>query len=130
MSISIVDERGLKSGESYEVKKTYREQLPKFKMIGDSIYMNAFKILTELSVSESYTLNKLVESVMWSYKTNKVFFQTKSMTPAEKNKFSKGFKGLNEKNIVRRISREHYMINPDFIIPKKYEDVKEQYNLL
>ena len=45
-----------------------------------------------------------------------------------KDYIKKGYKELRERNIVRRIKRSHYMINPNALIPLDYDNALEIWN--
>jgi hypothetical protein len=42
---------------------------------------------------------------------------SKSLTDSQKQQIKTGYKRLRTKNIIKRVRREHYMVNPDLIIP-------------
>ena len=46
----------------------------------------------------------------------------KELNNVQQQQFQKGFKELNEKNLMRRVKRSHYMINPNALIPSEYDE--------
>lgn len=50
--------------------------------------------------------------------TNEVVLVRKKLNKSELYALNKGYKQLEELNVVRRIRDETYLINPDYIIPK------------
>lgn len=51
--------------------------------------------------------------------TNECHFTVKDLNRTEQNKLSRGFKELHGKNILKRVRKELYMINPNAVIPTK-----------
>ena len=50
------------------------------------------------------------------------------MTQTDRCKFSKGYKELKDKYIVKRIRRQHYILNPDCLINMSiYDNLKALY---
>lgn len=52
----------------------------------------------------------------------KAIVKNSELTDAEKQKFKAGFKRLHSKDLVRRIKREHYILNPMFLVPHFFDD--------
>lgn len=52
------------------------------------------------------------------YNTNEVVLNRKKLSKTEINTLNKGYKQLEELNIVKRIRYETYLLNPDYVIPK------------
>ncbi len=56
-----------------------------------------------------------------------VKIRTSNYTSGQKSMFSRGYKKLREKDIVRRIKRGLYMINPLALVPNKFEKEYKRY---
>jgi len=98
-------------------------------MIGDS--MNSFDILANLSKPEAMVAILLKDNRDW--KTNRVMFSTADLSKTNKNAFSQGYKLLASKGIVIRVKKgviSEYLFNPDFIIPKEYDEAKLAWDAL
>ncbi len=88
--------------------------------------MNAIQLMMEMSSSEQFLFSK-VESHM-DYKSCVGSCTIARFTQSEKQRVKLGYKKLRVKDILRRIKREHYMINPDFIVPNEdYRMLKSIY---
>ena len=85
--------------------------------------MKAIYLLADLTRPEAFVFKKL-ESLR-DYRDNMLEFSTATLSSTDKVVFVKGFKGLETKEIVKRIKRGSpsiYMFNPDFILPLEYTD--------
>lgn len=63
------------------------------------------------------------------YNTNEVVLNRKKLSKTEINTLNKGYKQLEELNIVKRIRYETYLLNPNYVIPKtsNIKKVTEKY---
>ncbi len=100
--------------------------------------LDAYELMSTFTPQEWYVLNTLkqIGFVHYDTKFNKHYssniISTKSLklNSTQKNQFSTGYKRLNSKNIIKRIKRQLYIINPDFQIPTNYKNEKETYEQL
>ena len=54
-----------------------------------------------------------------------------SYTPSEKNHYSKGFKGLEKRLLVKRVKQKTYIINPQAIVNlDKYDELQTLWDSL
>ena len=60
----------------------------------------------------------------------KAIIKASELTNAEQQKFKTGYKRLHIKNLLKRIKREHYILNPDFFIPHYYQEERELFDNL
>ena len=124
----------LKSGEELKIRKVKQsEKKPDFRMIGRNLIkecsMEAVEILVDFTPQEARVFKELFSSI--DYITNICIASNYSKTNTQKVQFSVGYKRLNEKNVVKRMSKgivSKYMINPDIIIPKDYEYAKKKWD--
>jgi len=89
--------------------------------------MDAESILLSLTPHEQFVMKILKDNrvnILIS-KTNNVKLNQKDM-----NKFSKGYKKLREKDVIRRVKRQMYMYNPRFISVENHEDAIAIYDKL
>jgi len=134
MSNRIITNETFEFNEGYEkitkIKKIKNDYKPSFRMIGDGkknrqgISMNLVKEMSNMSAQELWLMNKLEESL-----DNKNISKIKrdNLSEPEKRKLQLGFKLLHEKDLVRRVKKEHYMINPMLIIPKEWKERYAEY---
>lgn len=95
--------------------------------------MDACKLLLNITqLSQRNFLQTLIDNM--DIDTNVAILRAKGLTASEKKVNSKAFIALKKLNIVRRLRREHYMLNPDFIVPSglvlSRSYLQEKYNNL
>ena len=107
---------------------------PNFYMIGKGTMNHELKVKSidllneamKMTSDEKFTFNKIRNGIEWDIYDKKYIYavkiKSKNYTPSQKVIFSRGYKALNEKDIVRRIKRGTYMINPSALIPKNFEE--------
>jgi len=94
--------------------------------------LDAIEIITDMTIRELYALKLLKSNLILKEERthDRIKLRTScesiiinsNLTNPEQQKFKAGFKLLHKKNIVKRIKREHYILNPNFIIPYFYEE--------
>ncbi len=98
--------------------------------------MNTLQELCKFTPQEQFLFAKLEEHLLeedavndkgthFKVKTNVAVIVNKNFTSAEQQKIKAGFKRLNSKDIVRRLKRQHYIINPQFLVPYDYAKTKQ-----
>jgi len=121
---NIISLPDLNDDEEYIIgtgKKKKTQHKPSFTMTGDK--MKSLDIIADFSKPEAFAFKLLKNNREWN--TNIATFSTSSLSSTEKVVFSKGYKMLNEKNLVIRTRKgavSSYLFNPDFIIPNDYSD--------
>jgi len=130
-----------------ETKIINKKEIPRFYMIGSGIKnenidnhhpISMFDILKDITQPEQYVMEVIGKSLEPAYdEMNKKYYTTCKinisdikMTPSNRVKFSKGYKRLHSRNILKKIKRQHYMLNPDFLIPTYYEQEKKEFDKL
>ena len=116
----------LDSDEEIVISKRKIVPKPKFTMTGNK--MKSINILVDLTKPEAFTF-KLIHDKR-DFSDNIALYSTKYLTPTEKVVFSKGYKLLNQKKLLIRISKgaeSTYMFNPEFIIPNNYEEARAKW---
>jgi len=126
------------------------EEKPRYYKIGNGrrntfmgkghIPLDAIKIMSEMTPQELWLINLLKDNIKLKeektssglkFRTSCIsVIKSSKLSSSEKQKLKTGYKRLNQKNIVKRIKREHYIINPDFIIPHFYQEEKELFDNL
>jgi len=81
------------------------------------------KKLLFIEVENGYT-----KKYMLSCKTD--IISLKDMSESDRTKYKRGLKKLLDANIVKKIKRGQYMINPQFIIPYNFEQELIEYEAL
>jgi len=136
-------------GMSVESKLVKIEQIPRYYKLGNGVKntfmknhtpIDAITEMSNMSPQELWTLKKIRDNLKLiedkiheqvKYRTScKAVVINSEMTNAEKQKFKTGYKRLHEKNILKRIKRQHYMLNPDFLVPYYYKQEKEEFDKL
>ena len=125
----IITQVHLKEDEELVQYKKRRGIKPSFYMIGDG-HMNKHTIQSIDLLDVAMDSNKAEQLVIRTIK-NKLDYLTvngevyisssKEFTDTEARMFRKGFKGLKDKDLVRRTKLSHYMINPNALVPADYE---------
>ena len=126
MDNNIIQLPNLKLGEELVISTRKTTKKPRFTMIGND--MKSLDLIAQFTKPEAFTFIHLKDNR--DYESNIVEFSTAGLTATEKVVFSKGYKALEEKNLIIRIKKGRpsiYLFNPDFIIPKDYEIAKIKY---
>ena len=116
--------------DTVEVKSTSRGT-PNFFRVGNGT-MNKKKIqsinllqeMANASKAAQYLLLGITNGIEYS---NDYHYVVKVIptTETQKSYLKQGYKELVQKNLVKRVKRSHYMINPDALIPLEYEEAKK-----
>ena len=95
---------------------------------------DAIEEMTHMSVSELFVIRTLKNYITFEMvetngglkqKTSNIcIIPMSDLSDKDKQKFKEGYKRLREKEIVKRIKRQHYIFNPDFFIPYLYDKEK------
>lgn len=137
-------------GQKLETTVTSIEQRPRYYRIGNGLRntfmgkyhepIDAIDQMSEMSAQELWTLKKIKDNlILLEVRTTKgIKFKTScksvvifsDLTNAEQQKFKAGYKKLNAKNLIKRIKKEHYILNPDFFIPEFYDEERELFDSL
>jgi len=107
--------------------------LPNYYRIGNGT-MNKHKIQSIDLIKELVNCSKpaqvvllwIKDGMVWNPYEEQIDFVVKVVpeTSASKRTLKSGFKELSEKNLVRRVKRSHYMINPNAIITDYEKQIK------
>ncbi len=89
-----------------------------FMMVLGGPYMRSnrksvWELIQEMTFDEKWFFLHVLINI--SFTTNISFVDNATLTRTEVNKKVRAFKTLKEKNILKRVSREHYMVNPRVI---------------
>ena len=93
---------------------------------------NLIDIMSEMSPQEQWLFKIVKEAITGSTNdlTCKVFIPSSELTNAEKQKLKIAYKRLREKDLIRRIKRQHYMVNPMMLIPTFFDEEFDRYSQL
>ncbi len=97
--------------------------------------IDAIRELLHMTPQEAFVVEKLksvnglicLNEDSKYYSSCMVSIKYLNMNQKDKNRFSIGYKRLRAKDLVRRIKRQEYIINPDLIVPTYYEKEIEIY---
>jgi hypothetical protein len=107
---------------------------PSFDMVGNgkmnhNINVKSIDLLQEvadMNSDEKFCFFQIKDKIEWSTYDNRFLYQirifSKDYTQSKRNMFNRGFKSLNQKDIVRRVKRGTYMINPSALIPNNFDE--------
>ena len=117
-------------GEEVSISKQSKTS-PNFFRVGNGT-MNKDKIesidlLRELANSSKpaqFLLLAIKDGITWDNNYEPVVKVT-GKTSTEVQYIKAGYKELLERNLVRRIKRSYYMINPNALIPREYDKAKK-----
>ena len=120
-------------GEQVGVTKVAKKK-PNYFMVGNGT-MNKNKIysidlLKEMANStkaEQYLLLAIKDGINYENEYNPVV-KVVGDTSTAKQYIKSGYKSLYERNLVIRVKKSHYMINPNALVPIDYEDAIELWN--
>ena len=107
------------------VKKRLTTAQPNYIKIGNGTMnkksIQSIDLLTEMDKMSQPARTVLLwikDGMIWNPYDDRIEFIIKVLpeTPAAKQMLVKGFKELSQKDLVRRVKRSHYMINPKAII--------------
>ena len=80
--------------------------------------------VADMSSNEKLCFFLIKDGVIFDPWDNRLIYQvridTSKLTKSQKSKFSNGFNKLKDKDLVKRVSRGVYMINPNALIPNDY----------
>jgi len=115
-----------------DVYKKFRSKYRPYWYIGKEYGrdMDILDLIRSLNDSEYWMLKLLIDRM--TSKKHIGVIRGKTLTKTEKQRVYRGYKGLREKDLVRRIKREYYMVNPIKIgaHPEYRDDLLEDYNRL
>lgn len=121
--------------EVLSIKYTRKYQSkPNFFMGGDGTMNKSFtsrksidliQEICSMSSNEKLCFLAIRNGIKWDKWDNRLIYQVpvnmSQFTASQRVKFLEGYKRLNEKDLVRRISKGIYMINPTALIPAEFE---------
>lgn len=128
LNIGLSSERELVLSDRLKSDNKAKEPHIPFVMLGKSGYtnikgvttMSADILLTEFNKQEAW-LYKLIRRRI-DYTTLIVTIRGADLDQSEKRKLLAAYKTLREKDIIRRVKREYYMVNPMFLVPSVNRD--------
>ena len=132
-------EVNVKDGDSLEIvhHKAQKEKYIPFRMVGSLGYsqikgattMDSIKLMMDFNANEAWLMNQIKD--LGEGTTLVAVIRGKTLTPVEKKKLSLAYKTLRQKDIIRRVKREYYMVNPMFWVPRtNREALTDTYNSL
>lgn len=136
-SLNISVEKGqrleiVSRSNSYKYPPFYMAGSGKRNKSGSSL--NLIQILCNLTKSEQFTFSLLETNLAyWEThicKGNICIVRNNELTDSEQQSFKRGYKLLNQKDLVRRIRREHYLISPYLILPKDFEEAVAEWETI
>ena len=117
----------LEIDERLQVVKDVKKVKPNYFMVGNGT-MNRNKIFGIDLLRELANASKAGQFLLLAIKDGIVYgngyhpvVKVLGTTKYEKNLLSEGYRELFERDLVRRVKRSHYMINPNAFIPPDYE---------
>ena len=137
-------------GTMAEIRPVRIEERPRYYKVGNgkrNTFMkkkyepiDAVDAMSVMTPQELWTLKLVKDNLILieervngkkKYRTScKAVILSAELTDGEKQKLKTGFKRLQDKGLVRRVKRQHYMLNPNFLIPHYYEEEMELYTTL
>ncbi len=87
--------------------------------------IDLLQAVADMTSDEKFCFFQIKDKIKFDPYTNDYIYQiriySKDYTPSQKVMFSRGFKLLEAKNIVKRIKRGTYQISPLALIPKDFD---------
>jgi len=90
--------------------------------------LDMFPILEQLSAPATWMWWKLAQ--LRNETTNVTILRSGELSIYERRKLTKGFKELKTKQLIKRIKREHYLINPNALLPEENYKKPDESNYL
>ena len=115
---------------------TYKTKLPLYSMVAQKFVLpngekkRALSIMLEFDSYERYCFNIIQRNIHYD-KFEGVWILTADISHEEydSSRFSRGYKSLREKDIVKKTKKKQYMINPNLLIPgTQYEQAVKMWN--
>ena len=116
--------------DNNEYLEVHRKKLSDWKIpftpIGNKSMKNpecidALDVICDFNSKELFLLKIIKDKIN---KDNELFLYKKSFDIGDNRKITTAMKSLINRGLVARIKREHYMVNPYFLVPKKeYQDL-------
>lgn len=78
--------------------------------------IDALDVICTFNSKELFLLKLIKERIDVS---NEVYLKKQTFTEGDSRKITSAMKSLINRGLVKRIKREHYMINPYFLVPPK-----------
>lgn len=122
----------LKPGQVLEqsIKELNVTRHPNYYRVGNGI-VNRHKIesidfiqaVMDMTKAEQLVIQTIKDLLTWENETGEVYVPLSEMfTKSENAVFRKGFALLKKKDLVRRTKPSHYMVNPNALIPRRYDE--------
>jgi hypothetical protein len=120
----------LKDGEQLKVVNAPKEQKPIFHMVGTGKKRKGVKVdpvnfideLTSMSKPEHFVIKTIIEALGFNDNIGEVHIPTSMFNNSELQKWKKGLPILKNKKLMCSTKRSHFMINPNALIPKEYDE--------
>ena len=120
-----------------DLEKKKPRKIPNFYMIGITVTnkhgLKGIDLIDEVinsSKAAQYTIKWIKDAITYGNRNGVVKIEMKELNNVQQQQFQKGFKELNEKNLMRRVKRSHYMINPNALIPSEYDEAMDIWSSL
>jgi len=125
MNTQIIHTLTLELGETLEKKKSTVEKQPNYIKIGNGTMnkhkiksINLVKVMNEVSSNGRALITAIVDGMVFNPHTGKVDFIVVVTTgdAITKRQLTQGYKELVELELVKRVSRSKYMLNPNAVV--------------
>jgi len=97
------------------IRNSLSQDFTKVAEVSGNAFMNIFEIISSLSKPEQAFLTEMSKQFNWKEYLINMDFST--LTKAQKSNKYRTYKKLNKKNLVKRISKDIYLMNPRLLIP-------------
>ena len=126
----------LEEGKQLKVVDATKEVKPFFHLIGTGVKrkgaqteaIDFIRVLTEMTKPELFVIGTINEKIGNNDNIGEVHIPTGMFDLAELQKWKKGIAALKTKKLVCSTKSSHFMINPNALIPNKYEKALEKWN--
>ena len=126
----------LEEGKQLKVVDATKEVKPFFYFIGTGVKrrgaqveaIDFIQVLTEMTKPELFVIRTIKEKIGNNDNIGEVHIPTGMFDLAELQKWKKGIAALKAKKLVCSTKSSHFMINPNALIPNKYEKALEKWN--
>ena len=124
---TIIYQHTLQLAENEELvkRKKHTTAIPNYYRVGNGTMnkhgiqsINLVKEVTQLTKPAQYLINWIMDGMVFDPTLNSIAFVVRVVpdTPADKQVVKKAYPELFKKDLVRRVKRGYYMINPNAII--------------
>ena len=123
-------------GKAVKVIDANKEEKPFFNLIGtghkrkgaQTDPVDFIEEIINMSKPEQFVIGIIKDKLGYNNEIGEAYIPTSMLTEAERQKWKSGIKTLKSKKLVGSSKTSHFMINPNALIPQKYQEALKVWN--